>query len=99
MEIDNNITVISTGGTISCRPTDRGLSPALSAEEMLDISGVDASNIACVDLFSMDSSNVQPEEWLEIAAAIEEKAKGGKTQGVVLIHGTDTMAYTAAMLS
>ena len=45
----------------------------------------------------MDSSNIQPEEWITIAEAINQYAD--KCDGIVLTHGTDTMAYTASMLS
>ncbi|MBO4878907.1 MAG: asparaginase [Clostridia bacterium] len=91
------INMISTGGTIACVPTENGLAPGLSAKELLDLLDGDYSDIECTDLFSMDSSNIQPEEWITIAEAI--KAAAGKCDGVVLTHGTDTMAYTASMLS
>ena len=93
------ICLIGTGGTIACIPTDNGLAPELSAEELVKLSGcdVDGVDISCTDLFSMDSSNIQPEEWCLIAEAIRNKV--GNCDGVVLTHGTDTMAYTASMLS
>lgn len=109
-----NIYLISTGGTIACVPTDNGLKPELSARELLNLVRGETSNCAgstcegvkqcsvfgnvhCVDLFSMDSSNIQPEEWITIAEAINQYAD--KCDGIVLTHGTDTMAYTASMLS
>ncbi|MBQ7060675.1 MAG: asparaginase [Clostridia bacterium] len=91
------IALISTGGTIACVPTEDGLAPGLSASELLELLGGDHSDVSCTDLFSMDSSNIQPEEWITIAEAI--KASVGSCDGVVLTHGTDTMAYTASMLS
>ncbi len=93
------ICLISTGGTIACVPTDRGLAPELRAEELLDLAGVNTEglDISCTDLFSMDSSNIQPEEWCVIAEAIRDKVD--HCDGIVLTHGTDTMAYTASMLS
>ena len=39
-------------------------------------------NVHCVDLFSMDSSNIQPEEWITIAEAINQYAD--KCDGIVL---------------
>lgn len=109
-----NIYLISTGGTIACVPTDNGLKPELSARELLNLVRGETLNCAgstcegakqcsvfgnvhCVDLFSMDSSNIQPEEWITIAEAINQYAD--KCDGIVLTHGTDTMAYTASMLS
>lgn len=93
------ICLISTGGTIACVPTERGLAPELRADELVDIAGCrsEGLSISCTDLFSMDSSNIQPEEWVIIAEAIKEKAS--HCDGIVLTHGTDTMAYTASMLS
>jgi L-asparaginase len=45
----------------------------------------------------MDSSHMRPSVWLEIASIIESNAT--KYDGFVLLHGTDTMAYTASALS
>jgi len=45
----------------------------------------------------MDSSNMQPEEWSALARAVDEALRS--CDGVVITHGTDTMAYTAAALS
>ena len=93
------ICLIGTGGTIACVPTDNGLSPELSAAELVRLVGCerDGVEISCTDLFSMDSSNIQPEEWCLIAESIRNKV--GNCDGIVLTHGTDTMAYTASMLS
>lgn len=91
------INLISTGGTIACVPTDNGLAPGLCAKELLDLLGGEHHEVNCIDLFSMDSSNIQPEEWITIAEAI--KSSLGNCDGIVLTHGTDTMAYTASMLS
>ncbi|MBR4435697.1 MAG: asparaginase [Clostridia bacterium] len=91
------IDLISTGGTIACVPTETGLKPELSAKELLNLIEGDNSDINCTDLFSMDSSNIQPEEWITIAEAI--KSRVGNSGGIVVTHGTDTMAYTASMLS
>lgn len=96
---NKNIRLISTGGTIACRPTTRGLAPELSAKDMLDIIGKNSDNISSTNLFSMDSSNIQPEEWLQIADEIKRTCANKDIDGIVLTHGTDTMAYTASMLS
>ena len=44
-----------------------------------------------------DSSDIQPEVWVELASLIEKNYK--KYDGFVILHGTDTMAYTASALS
>jgi len=58
------------------------------------------SELAQVDtriLCNLDSSDLGPEEWSAIAD--EVAAARESHDGVVIIHGTDTMAYTAAALS
>lgn len=45
----------------------------------------------------MDSSNVQPSFWEELATIVEKKYS--TYDGFVILHGTDTMAYTASALS
>ena len=46
---------------------------------------------------SLDSSNLQPEHWSRMAEAVFSALP--LCDGVVISHGTDTMAYTAAALS
>src|SRR6266478_2530390 len=45
----------------------------------------------------IDSSNVDLNFWVELATTIEKNYL--KYDGFVILHGTDTMAYTASMLS
>lgn len=92
------IRLIATGGTIACLPSEKGLVPGLNAEALLKLVDIDPGGVSCQDLFSMDSSNIQPEEWLQIAAAADAALRDG-ANAIVLTHGTDTMAYTASMLS
>ncbi len=93
------ILLISTGGTIACTASEAGLAPTLSAE---DIIGFVPSlrhdyEIEAKTIFSLDSSNIQPEEWQQIAREVAVNLE--RFDGVVILHGTDTMAYTASMLS
>jgi len=50
-------------------------------------------------LFLMDSGDFQPENWVGIARAVHEALRSNKYAGVVVVHGTDTMAYTASALA
>ena len=91
--------ILSTGGTIACTETEAGLVPTLSADDILshvpqarEICELDAKTI-----FNLDSSNIQPEEWKVIAHEVFDCLDD--YDGVVVLHGTDTMAYTASMLS
>lgn len=94
-----HITFITTGGTIASSQTDEGLVPTLDSQEIYKLIGQGFDNIQVdlIDLMSLDSSNMQPEEWQIIAAEIAKHI--GNTDGIVVTHGTDTMAYTASALS
>ena len=88
--------IIATGGTIACVPSPNGLMPGLGAKELLEyVPG--GHKIEYTDLFHMDSSNIQPEEWQQMAKAVIKARES--CSGIVITHGTDTMAYTASMLS
>ena len=90
--------LLATGGTIACTMTENGLAPTLHAQDLLNIlSGALPCEVEARDVFMMDSSNMQPEEWSVLARAIDDALK--TCDGVVVTHGTDTMAYTAAALS
>lgn len=92
------ILLLGTGGTIACLPSAQGLTPSFKVSELLPYVNVDTSDVHCRDLFQLDSSNVQPEEWRTMARALKQAIDEG-FQGAVITHGTDTLAYTASMLS
>jgi L-asparaginase len=48
-------------------------------------------------LFNLDSSDIQPHHWVELAALVHGALS--LYDGVVVVHGTDTMAYTASALA
>lgn len=48
-------------------------------------------------LFQMDSANMQPPDWLTLAREVHRELP--KYDGIVVVHGTDTMAYTASALA
>lgn len=95
----HKILMLSTGGTLASSYSDKGLAPGLHGADILDrISGLtDGFQVDEEELFMLDSSNVQPEEWSALAERIYERRKD--YDGIVVIHGTDTLAYTAAALS
>lgn len=98
MQTTETIALLATGGTIASTMTDNGLAPSLTAEALAESAGLRAlADIHPIDVFSMDSSNIQPEEWCELAQAVRDALTHCK--GVVITHGTDTMAYTAAALT
>ena len=95
----NRILMLSTGGTLASSHSENGLAPGLHGNDILDrISGLtDGFLVEEEELFMLDSSNMQPEEWSAIAQRVYERRKA--YDGIVIIHGTDTLAYTASALS
>jgi L-asparaginase len=94
------IHIVSTGGTIASERGEYGLSPSRSSSRR----AVDfISSLFPEHTFShsapmnLDSSNIEPEDWSEIAGAVFSSLCD--CDGVIVTHGTDTMAYTASALS
>lgn len=92
------IMLLATGGTIACTNGNHGLEPTLHGQNLLEaIQAELPCAVDAQDVFLMDSSNMQPEEWSALARAVDGALQS--YDGVVITHGTDTMAYTAAALS
>ena len=94
-----NILMIATGGTIASKEGDLGLTPAVTGEELAaSVPGIkDICHLEILQLMNIDSTNMRPRQWLMIRDAIMENYN--HYDGFVILHGTDTMAYTAAALS
>jgi glutamyl-tRNA(Gln) amidotransferase subunit D len=98
----SEVVIISTGGTIVSKiEYDTGaVRPALTTEEILKFMP-EINEIAKIDakvLFSILSENMKPEYWIKIANEVKNALDKG-AKGVVVAHGTDTMAYTASALA
>ncbi len=97
------ILIIYTGGTIGMMKTDRGYAPQKEAfHRLLDaIPELKAEGMPEWDVVDMDpllaSSNMTAVEWNAIGAVIAEHYR--LYDGFVVLHGTDTMAYTSSALS
>lgn len=93
------ILIINTGGTFSSVKSAGGLTPGLGEHDILEELKVVAKDcqLEYEDFCSLDSANIMPRHWAELAARIEEASR--EYSGIVVIHGTDTMSYTASMLS
>lgn len=93
-----SILLLTTGGTIACSPGSQGLSPgsadvfAHALERLRQYYRITVKDVMC-----LDSSNIRPEEWQQIARCVFENRTG--FDGVVISHGTDTMAYTASAVT
>ena len=96
------VSILSTGGTIASRVDYRtgAVRPAISAEDLYSIVP-ELSDIAVIEtevIFSLFSEDLTPKHWTRIAETVAKRIGEG-VDGVVITHGTDTMAYTAAALS
>ncbi|WP_267202550.1 asparaginase [Limosilactobacillus kribbianus] len=89
--------LLSTGGTIASVVSDEGLVPGETGEQLLQMLGSVPYDVTVKDILQLDSSNIQPEEWKTIAEAIYRYRND--FDGIVVSHGTDTMAYTASMMT
>ena len=98
----SSILLIYTGGTIGMRPDEK-----TGALVPFDFSGIYDEfpslrrlNVD-IDVHTMpkliDSSNVKPSDWCAIAEVIRDNY--ARYDGFVILHGTDTMSYTASALS
>lgn len=93
------ILIINTGGTLSSVKSKKGLVPGMRSGEMLEELQLVSKNLQLEteDFRSVDSANIFPEDWAALAQRIGEVC--GDYHGIVVIHGTDTLAYTSSMLS
>lgn len=93
------ILMIATGGTIASAGGESGLTPAMTGEELAaNVPGIqELCELTVLQLMNIDSTNMRPRDWLKIRDALMEHYNS--YDGFVILHGTDTMAYTAAALS
>lgn len=94
-----HICLIATGGTIVSKDSGSGLEPELTPQDLLDCVPElqEIAQISVRDLYHLDSTNINQEHWLGMANCIQKEYNA--FDGFVIVHGTDTMAYTAAALS
>jgi len=92
------ILLLTTGGTIASLPGGEGLEPQRSSVMERELDQLRTYyDVTVQDVMCLDSSNITPEEWQTIAKNIYEGKQG--FDGIVVSHGTDTMAYTAAAVT
>ena len=95
------ILILHTGGTfgmVKIKPSEI-LAPN-QMQERITAHVPELERVAKIDfqaLFNLDSANVQPRHWQELATTIHENMD--HYDGFVVIHGTDALAYSAAALS
>jgi L-asparaginase len=95
------IALIYTGGTIGMRRNDVGKLTPMEFEAVSD--KVPSLKLLPIDIIPValahpiDSSEMTPAIWIELTQTIESLMD--QVDGFVILHGTDTMAYTACALS
>ncbi len=95
------VTIIGTGGTVSSRVDyiTGGVEASMNTDEILNFvpESLQFAELNFVNLFNKLSEDFTPKNWQTIARKIHNSLK--KSEGVVILHGTDTMHYTASMMS
>lgn len=95
------ILLIHTGGTFGMTPMapENTLQPGRIEQDIAshlpDLSKMAEINIEIP--FNLDSSNIGPDQWGEIYALLEKNY--AQYDGFIIIHGTDTLVYTATAIS
>ena len=96
------VALLTTGGTIASRVDYQtgGVKPVRDEKEILAaFPALDAEGpIRVVSVLERFSEDIVPADWVALAEKVGESFRQG-ARGVVISHGTDTLAYTAAALS
>ncbi|MFO2461783.1 asparaginase [Pseudomonas sp. 15FMM2] len=104
MSSAHNIMVLYTGGTIGMQASANGLAPASGFEARMSeyLATQPQLNVPAWRFREMapliDSANMTPAYWQRLRAAVVEAVDEG-CDGVLILHGTDTLAYSAAAMS
>ncbi|MCF7861050.1 Glu-tRNA(Gln) amidotransferase subunit GatD [Candidatus Woesearchaeota archaeon] len=96
------ISILHTGGTIASKVdySTGGVTASFSAEDLVEKVPElhDIANVRCALVSNMMSEDMRFSDYKKIALAIEKEVKAG-SEGIIIGHGTDTLAVTAAALS
>jgi len=105
MTASTHVLVLYTGGTIGMQTSAGGLAPAsgfearLRAQQTLE-TGRDLPAWSFRELLPpIDSANMSQSHWLTMVEAIRAGIEQDGCDAVLVLHGTDTLAYSAAALS
>lgn len=100
---NRSVYIAYTGGTIGMKKSERGFAPEAGylTQELKHLADLNREDMPYYEIHEypnlIDSSNITPHDWFEIAEDI--KSRYDEFDGFVILHGTDTMAYTASALS
>lgn len=91
------VVLLTTGGTIATEVDSDGIARhSSSGDDLLAASG--SGDVVVDDLMAVDSAEMTPQRWQQIAAAVRGHVARGAT-GIVITHGTDTLEETALWLA
>ncbi|MDO9537833.1 MAG: Glu-tRNA(Gln) amidotransferase subunit GatD, partial [Thermoplasmata archaeon] len=97
-----NVTLLGTGGTVASRLDYRtgAVLPAFEPSELFSAVPelIDICNLTPKTLYKILSENFCAEYWIKTAEAVAKEIEGG-ADGIIIGHGTDTMAYSGSALS
>lgn len=100
-DVTSSVLIIYTGGTLGMAYDDSGALVPFNFGQILDkVPSLTQMNIAITVISfpePIDSSNVSMQHWVDMAYIIYENYDS--YDGFVILHGTDTMAYSASMMS
>lgn len=105
MATPERLLVLYTGGTIGMQMSADGLAPASGFEarmrdQQAREDGSELPHWQFRELLPLiDSANMNPGHWLALRDLIVEAVEAGEHDAVLVLHGTDTLAYSAAALS
>ncbi len=104
MPAAQKLLVLYTGGTIGMQMSAAGLAPASGFEARLRAQQTQQSEQVPTWMFRellppIDSANMSQNNWLAMVAAIRLGIEQDGCDSVLVLHGTDTLAYSAAALS
>jgi aspartyl-tRNA(Asn)/glutamyl-tRNA(Gln) amidotransferase subunit B len=97
------IQILSLGGAIAARETEQGEVVAGDPSEIMRLVESDGGFGRTIafeegEVGRILSEEITPEDWARLAAGIDERLRGGRASGIVVTHGTDTLAYTASLV-
>jgi glutamyl-tRNA(Gln) amidotransferase subunit D len=97
-----SLSIVSTGGTIASRIDYRtgSVTSQFNANDILIAIPelAEIANYRTIPLATILSENMTPAIWQDLARAVHDEIRRG-AQGIIITHGTDTMAYSASAIS
>lgn len=99
----SKILILNTGGTIGMKESEEGLvpEPGYLRQLMSEMTELGRAEMPAFDIIEfdsiIDSANMTPHDWLKMANRVSENYE--QYDGFVVLHGTDTMAYSSSALA